>query len=315
MESITIANYGCKNYFKSIGSTSKKDSSLITSANQSAYVDGRFISGSGRLISDLLEISDTLKLDGLLATIDIQKAFDSVDHAFKISTLERYGFGNRFVTWVNILLKNQESCIINGGNTTKYFKLEKGTRQGDPISACLFILVLEIFFLCIKENKNIKGLNIFNHIFLYTAYADDTTFFLKDKESLTEVIKRFDIFSSFSGLKPNQSKCEVAGIGALKGAKMALCGMKCIDLRLNTVKTLGIHFSYNKKSENDEDFLKQITSIEKVLKLLRMRNLTLEGKVTGFKALAISKIVHLALITNIPTSTMKELNKIQKEFI
>ena len=91
--------------------------------------------------------------------------------------------------------------------------------------------------------------------------------------------------------------------------------MKCIDMRLNTVKTLGIHFSYNKKSENDEDFLKQITSIEKVLKLLRMRNLTLEGKVTGFKALAISKIVHLALITNIPTSTMKELNKIQKEFI
>ena len=46
-----------------------------------------------------------------------------------------------------------------------------------------------------------------------------------------------------------------------------------------------------------------------------MQNLTLEGKVTVFKALAISKIVHLALITNIPTATMKELNKIQKEFI
>ena len=131
-----------------------------------------------------------------------------------------------------------------------------------------------------------------------------------DKESLIEVMKAFDIFSSFSGLKPNKSKCEVAGIGALKGAKMALCGMKCIDLKLNTVKILGIHSSYNKKSENDENFLKQITSIEKVLKLWRMRNLTLEGKVTIFKALAISKIVHLVLITNIPTSTMKELNKI-----
>ena len=46
-----------------------------------------------------------------------------------------------------------------------------------------------------------------------------------------------------------------------------------------------------------------------------MRNLTSEGKVTVFKALAISKIVHLALITNIPTSTMKESNKIQKQFI
>ena len=46
-----------------------------------------------------------------------------------------------------------------------------------------------------------------------------------------------------------------------------------------------------------------------------MQNLTLEGKVTVFKALAIPKIVHIALITNILTSTMKELNKIQEEFI
>ena len=50
--------------------------------------------------------------------------------------------------------------------------------------------------------------------------------FLKDKESLIAVMKVFDIFSSFSGLKPNKSKREVAGIGVLKGAKMVLCGMK-----------------------------------------------------------------------------------------
>ena len=68
-------------------------------------------------------------------------------------------------------------------------------------------------------------------------------------------------------MKPNKSKCEVVGIGALKEAKMALCGIKCTDLRLNTVKILGIHFSYNKKIENYENFLKQITIIEKVLKL------------------------------------------------
>ena len=81
-----------------------------------------------RLISDLLEISDTLKLDGLSARIDTQKAFDPVDHSFLISMLERYRFDNVFLKWVNILLKHQESRIINGGNTSKYFKLEKGTR-------------------------------------------------------------------------------------------------------------------------------------------------------------------------------------------
>ena len=46
-----------------------------------------------------------------------------------------------------------------------------------------------------------------------------------------------------------------------------------------------------------------------------MQTLTLEGKITVFKALAMSKIVHLALITNIPTSTKKGLNKLQREFI
>ena len=56
---------------------------------------------------------------------------------------------------------------------------------------------------------------------------------------------------------------------------------------------------YNKKIEIDENFLKQIANIEKVLKLQQMPNLTLEEKVTVFKALAMSKIVHLALITNI----------------
>ena len=99
-------------------------------------------------------------------------------------------------------------------------------------------------FLSIKKNKNIKGLNIFNHTFL------NKTFFLNDKESLIEVMKVFDIFSSFSGLKLNKSKCEVTGSGAVKEPKQALCGMKCIDLRLNTIKVLGIHFSFNKKIEN-----------------------------------------------------------------
>ena len=80
-------------------------------------------------------------------------------------------------------------------------------------------------------------------------------FFLKDKESLIEVLKIFNIFSSFSGFKPNKSKCEVAGIGALKGVNIALCGVKYIELRLNTVKILGIHFSYKMKIENDKNFL------------------------------------------------------------
>ena len=154
-----------------------------------------FISQGRRLIADVLQITDVLKLSGMLVTIDIQKAFDSVNHQFLILPL-RYGFGKMFIKWVKTLLNNQESCIINGGFTTKYFKLDKGTRQGDPISAYLFILVLEIVFNLIKQNKDIHGLTFFDHTFLYTAYADDTTFFLKDKESVKKVMKFLTPFLS-----------------------------------------------------------------------------------------------------------------------
>ena len=70
-----------------------------------------------------------------------------------------------FIKWIQILLRNQESYIINGWTTTKYFKLQKDTRQGDPISAYLFILVLEIVFIFNEGNKNIKCINIFDNIF------------------------------------------------------------------------------------------------------------------------------------------------------
>ena len=141
-------------------------------------------------------------------------------------------------------------------------KLDKGTRQGDPVSAYLFILVLEIVFNLIKQNKDIHGLTFFDHTFLYTAYADDTKFFLKDKESVKKVMNVFDTFSIYSGLKPNKSKREIAGIGVLKGVSVELCGMKCIDLTKNSVKILVIFLIIKK--------LKMRRTLLSLLKKLRM---------------------------------------------
>ena len=145
--------------------------------NQTTYVDKRFISQGGRLIADVLQTTDVLKLSGMLVTIDIQKAFDSVNHEFLTLALKRYGFGKTFIKRMKTLSNNQESCVINGEFTTNNFKLDKGARQGDPISAYLFILVLKIVFNLIKQNKDIYGLSFFDHTVLHTAYADDTTSF------------------------------------------------------------------------------------------------------------------------------------------
>ena len=73
-----------------------------------------------------------------------------------------------------------------------------------------------------------------------------------DRQYISEGGKLNSDLSEVSNtLKPNRHKCEVTRNGTLKGAKLSLCGMKCNELTLNTVKILAIHFSYNNKIEKD----------------------------------------------------------------
>ena len=107
---------------------------FLISSNQTAYVKNSFTSESGRLISDILEILNSLALEGFLVTVDIEKAFDSVNDCFLLHILRKFGFGIDFVSWIKTILNSQESCIINGGKTAKYLKLEK-----DVLRICLYL--------------------------------------------------------------------------------------------------------------------------------------------------------------------------------
>ena len=76
--------------------------------------------------------------------------------------------------------------------------------------------MVKVFFLT-KENPDIEGLQLYSHTFLYSAYADLATFFPSNEKLAIEVMKTFDKFSLFSGLKINNAKCENAGISVQKG--------------------------------------------------------------------------------------------------
>ena len=172
---------------KSLATRVTKVLSNLIDSRQTAYVNERFIGESGRLIDDAIKVCDIQKISGYLLAVDFEKTFDSLNHKFLIAVLKLYSFGEDFIDRIKILSRHQEFCAINGGHTTTYFHLEREAKQGDPISVYLFVLALELYFILIKSNKNIHGINIFNHDFLYTAHADDTTFFLKDLDSVKNV--------------------------------------------------------------------------------------------------------------------------------
>ena len=174
---------------------------------------------------------------------------------------------------------------------------------------------MEVLFELIKNNDDIRRITIFNHAFLYTAFADDSTFFLNDLLSVKNLIDTFTVFSLFSGLKANFSKCEIAGLDSLKGVLEAVCGSKSINLRTDTIKILGAYFPYYSTLKVQNNFLDTVRSMQQVLRYWNGRILSLEGRVIIFKRLAVSKIVYLAFLTVIPNSLIEELQKIQKTFI
>ena len=123
---------------------------VLIDKRQTAYVKDRFIGESGRLIDDVINVCDIKKIEGYLLTIDFEKAFDALNHKFLVAALKKYGFGEDFID--KYFTKNQESCVINGGRTTKYFPLKRGARQVDPISAYLCSCPGNIFyFIKIKQ--------------------------------------------------------------------------------------------------------------------------------------------------------------------
>ena len=134
---------------------------------------------------------------------------------------------------------------------------------------------------------------------------------MKDSRSIAYLVELFNTFSVFSELKPNLTKCEIVGIGALKGVQLAVCGIKCIDLRNEAVKILGTYFSYSNTIKEESNFLKVVSNVSTVLKLWRFRNLTLEKRIVVFKSLAISKIIFQLLIATVPSHITEAFETIQ----
>ena len=106
---ISLLNVDMKLISKALASRLKSVISFIVNENQVPYVSNRFISESGRLTSDVLEITDSLDNEGILMTAHINKAFNSINHSVLMCMLKKFGFGNDFRKLMQMLMKNPES--------------------------------------------------------------------------------------------------------------------------------------------------------------------------------------------------------------
>ena len=111
---------------------------------------------------------------------------------------------------------NSSEFLVNNSTASDCFNLERGVRQGDPLSPYLFILAVETMAIAIRENVEIKGIKLGEEETKLLQYAGDTTAVLSDTNSALALFKLLESFQHLSGLKGNSSKTEGLWIRSLK---------------------------------------------------------------------------------------------------
>ena len=118
---ILLINVDAKLASKVLASWMKNILSSIVKCDQTAYVKGRYIGESIRLISDILEYTEGNGISGILFSADFEKAFDSIGHTFKFAVLKSFGFDPQFIQCVRTFLSNAKSCVVNNSHSMGYF--------------------------------------------------------------------------------------------------------------------------------------------------------------------------------------------------
>ena len=96
----------------------------------------------------------------MIISIDAEKTFDKIRHPFMIKTLQKVGIKGTYLNIIKSMYDKPTANIILNGEKLKALPLRSGTRQGRPLSPLLFNIVLEVLAKAIREEKEIKGIQI-----------------------------------------------------------------------------------------------------------------------------------------------------------
>ena len=289
----------------------------IISPDQTGYMSGRSTADNIRLIYDILQYSKLCKKPGILLLIDFEKAFDSLAWSFLYKSLDFFNFGSDIKKWIKLFITDIKSCVSVNGSISPWFKIERGCRQGDPLSPYLFLICSEILALMIKQNVNIKGYFISEIEIKISQLADDTSLFLDgSKESFEYCVHTILEYAKYSGLSMNFDKTNVVWFGYDVQPKIKYLQELNFKWNPESFTTLGIEFTTDLGDITDINIRKKLPAIKTEIDNWSKRDLTPFGKVTVIKSLILSKVVHILQALPTPSKQIiKEVENILYKFL
>ena len=143
----------------------------------------------------------------MIISIDSEKAFNKFQHPFMIKTLQKMGIERTYLNIVKAIYDKPTANIILSGEKLKAFPLRSGTRQRCPVSPLLFNIVLEVLATAIREEKEIKGIQVRKEEIKLSLFADDMILYIENpKDSIRKLLELFSEFIKVAGYKINTQK-------------------------------------------------------------------------------------------------------------
>ena len=142
----------------------------------------------------------------MIISINAEKAYDKIQHSFMIKILQKAGIEGTCLNRIKAVNDKPSANIILDGEKLKEFFLKSGTRQGCSFSPLQFIIVLEVLATAIREEKEIKGIQIGKEAKL-SLFADDMILYLENpKDSIRKLLELISAFNKVEGYKINTQK-------------------------------------------------------------------------------------------------------------
>ena len=299
---LSLLNQDYKLIAKSIAARMKKHLSDIIHSDQTGFINGRFIGENIVRIFDIMDHVEEQKIPAVIMSIDYEKAFDCIEWKYIDKVLDFFGFGHEFRKWVTILYTDIESCVVNNGWTTRFFKLSRGVRQGCPLSPYLFVLGAELLSLAVRSNNEIRGITINGINHKITQYADDTALtLLAEPTTLKKTFNLLIKFSDISGLRINIEKTKIMRIGTLRESNLVLLPEYNVEWTSDSLNMLGVVIANDRSKLSELNYEPKLKKIENTIAVWRQRNLTIYGKTIIIKTFLISQIVYLMSVLPSPS--------------
>jgi len=192
---------------------------FVVSDAQSAFVHGKQILDGILIANEVIGDTKCMKKELLLFKVDFEKAYDSIDHSYLNYVMVNMNFPTLWRKWIMECVGTATTAILVNGGPTEEFPLQRGLRQGDPLSPFLFLLAGEGFNVLMKTtvtNDLYHAYEVGTHSEVrlsHLQFPDDTLIVGKKSWLNVRTIRAvLLIFEEVSGLKVNFHKSMLTGV-------------------------------------------------------------------------------------------------------